>query len=151
MAFLIEFVESKQAISTPRRVMINSGHVTSMGDALDVLSRGKSFIEDVVSGREPVKRTTVVNGIKLLSYARRDGRFSLRCPEELVLRARERPKLDKRICMPHFFFNLKVNCLMLLQDYRRCPFSHRIDGFACSRTLKQYHYCLRISSFFLPC
>lgn len=85
MDYLIDFV---QDIGVP--VMINAGHDTSMVDALDVLQKGKSFLEDVISGKESIKKRTDVDGVIVVSYAQKGGRFSLRCPEKLVLDARER-------------------------------------------------------------
>lgn len=90
MLLLIELVESKQAVDSPvLRTRINAGHDTSMGDALDVLSQGLKFVENVVAGREPAKKVTMVDGVKVIFCSREDRRFSLRCPEELVVRARE--------------------------------------------------------------
>ncbi|EJD06343.1 Metallo-hydrolase/oxidoreductase [Fomitiporia mediterranea MF3/22] len=90
MDSLIDFVQNANQCTPREPVKINCGHDTSMADALDVLEEGRSFLADVVAGKEPVKKRTKVDGIKLVSYARADGRFSLRCPEKLVIDARER-------------------------------------------------------------
>ena len=89
MRFLIDFVESREADGiSGSQVMINSGHDTSMGNALDVLIQGKTFIEDVIAERVPIKDATVVDGVKVIHCVRDDERFSLSCPEELILCAR---------------------------------------------------------------
>ncbi|KAL5526949.1 hypothetical protein ACEPAF_8676 [Sanghuangporus sanghuang] len=94
MDYLIDFVTDAECSAVCNPVKINAGHDTSMVNALDVLQEGKAFLADVISGKERVKKRTTVDGVKLVSYARMDGRFSLRCPERLVLDARERlPKL----------------------------------------------------------
>jgi len=70
-------------------VRINSGHSTSMGQALDVLNQARSFLHGVVQGEEPVKnRTSGPDGISIVFYQRQDKRFSLRCPESLIKCAR---------------------------------------------------------------
>ena len=90
MDYLIEFVTNEERSLGRNPVKINAGHDTSMVGALEVLEQGKTFLADVISGKERVKKRTIVDGVTLVSYARKDGRFSLRCPEKLVLDARER-------------------------------------------------------------
>ena len=94
MDALIDFVRRAESVDTSasfgNAVKINAGHDTSMVEALDVLVQAKSFLLDVVSGREKVKDRKVIRGVKTVVYARRDGRFSLRCPESLVEDARKR-------------------------------------------------------------
>ncbi|KAI5118037.1 hypothetical protein M0805_009219 [Coniferiporia weirii] len=93
MDYLIAFV--RDANSGAKAVLINAGHDTSMVDALDVLLEGRAFIMDVLRGAERVKERRTVDGVKLVSYAQADGRFSLRCPEKLVADARERMDIPR--------------------------------------------------------
>lgn len=92
--FLIDFVRrSEKEALTP--VKINSGHCTSMGNALEVLVSAKTFLQDVVSGKEnPILRDKEPYGFWVVYYQREDGRFSLRCPEKLVLEARKKMKFN---------------------------------------------------------
>ncbi|TDL25509.1 Metallo-hydrolase/oxidoreductase [Rickenella mellea] len=71
-------------------VKINSGHDTSMGDALNVLTASRSFINDVIGGKEKVKKKQEIQGVTIVYYERNDRRFSLRCPESLVEDARQK-------------------------------------------------------------
>ncbi len=91
MDFLIHFVRERNEenfrFGRPM-ARINAGHATSMADALDVLLQGKKFIHDVVSGKEPLKDRRESGGTKVVQYAQDNGRFSLRCPEILVDKAR---------------------------------------------------------------
>lgn len=93
MDFLISFVRQVEGVDTMvsqnGQVKINAGHDTSMGDALDVLLQARSFLQDVIAGREEVKHRDVIRGIKTVTYARKDGRFSLRTPESLIDDARK--------------------------------------------------------------
>lgn len=97
MDYLISFVRSKEetfklspTLSGRQSVMINSGHCTSMMPALEVLLEAKAFLQDVISGKERVKKRIKVGGIESVFFAREDGRFSLRCPKSLVDDARQR-------------------------------------------------------------
>ncbi|KAJ3744365.1 Metallo-hydrolase/oxidoreductase [Lentinula detonsa] len=80
------------------RILLNAGHVTCLEPALTVLQTAKVFIEDVVGGREPVRRRWVKRGEQTVEYrqSRQDrdtgirnttgetnSRFSLICPERL--------------------------------------------------------------------
>ncbi|KLO08868.1 Metallo-hydrolase/oxidoreductase [Schizopora paradoxa] len=91
MNFLIEFVRERNEQNYKRgrpTARINSGHATSMADALDVLLEGKKFLQDVVAGNEPLKNRTESGGVVQVHYAQENGRFSLRCPEALIEEAR---------------------------------------------------------------
>ncbi|KAF7312314.1 Lactamase-B domain-containing protein [Mycena indigotica] len=70
-------------------VRINSGHKTSCRPAYEVLHSTRNFIKDVVMGKEPVQRREWRRGEENVVYLQEGGRFSLRCPERLVLEARE--------------------------------------------------------------
>ncbi|KAF8825098.1 hypothetical protein HHX47_DHR7000707 [Lentinula edodes] len=83
-----------------KRVLLNAGHVTCLKPALEILQAVKRFMEDVVSGREPVRRRWVKRGEETVEYrqSRQEGteanttpvgasRFSLICPERLILEA----------------------------------------------------------------
>lgn len=89
MDFLIDFVREKSS-GDNQRVLIHAGHDSSNVDALDVLEKGKQFVEEVVKGSVRRKDRRTVDGIVIVSYESSDKRFSLRCPERLVLEARER-------------------------------------------------------------
>jgi glyoxylase-like metal-dependent hydrolase (beta-lactamase superfamily II) len=82
--YLISFVQSQS-----HTVRINSGHRTVLRPALDVLFAAKSFMVDVVSGREKIRRRTIQRGENTVEYRQTGGRFALICPERLVLQARE--------------------------------------------------------------
>ncbi|KAH7873801.1 uncharacterized protein C8R40DRAFT_1149157, partial [Lentinula edodes] len=91
---LIGFVRMKER----ELVLLNAGHVTCLKPALEILQAVKRFMEDVVSGREPVRRRWVKRGEETVEYrqSRQEGteanttpvgasRFSLICPERLIL------------------------------------------------------------------
>ncbi|KAJ3871249.1 Metallo-hydrolase/oxidoreductase [Lentinula edodes] len=94
---LIGFVRMKER---EKRVLLNAGHVTCLKPALENFQAVKRFMEDVVSGREPVRRRWVKRGEETVEYrqSRQEGteanttpvgasRFSLICPERLILEA----------------------------------------------------------------
>jgi glyoxylase-like metal-dependent hydrolase (beta-lactamase superfamily II) len=68
-----------------REVLINAGHRTAKQPALDVLEAGKSFVVDVMKGKEVTWKRLVIRGEENVYYRQESGRFSLRCPERLVL------------------------------------------------------------------
>ncbi|EIN03768.1 Metallo-hydrolase/oxidoreductase [Punctularia strigosozonata HHB-11173 SS5] len=70
---------------------INAGHQTAGEPAMDVLLASKAFMQDVVSGTEPIQRRWQKRGDTFVEYAQKGGRFSLQCPERLVLLARRSP------------------------------------------------------------
>ena len=70
------------------QVKVNCGHSTVDTAALDVLETARSFMMDVIEGREPVKRTMTKRGEEHVEYVQRGGRYSLICPERLVREAR---------------------------------------------------------------
>ena len=82
---LLFFVQSQPNAS---QVKINCGHATAMKPAIDVLEATKSFMKDVVSGKEPLRGRYQRGGVWLVQYRQATGRFSLACPERLVLEAR---------------------------------------------------------------
>ncbi|KAJ6531736.1 Metallo-hydrolase/oxidoreductase [Mycena capillaripes] len=84
--YLIVFVKTENQTG---QVRINCGHRTVCRPALEVLNATKEFMEDVIAGREPVKRREWRRGEKTVSYAQKGGRFALRCPERLVLEAQK--------------------------------------------------------------
>lgn len=84
--YLIAFVEVENQAG---QVWVNSGHRTMCRPALEVLDATKAFMEDVISGREPVRRRVIFRGEENVIYEQRGGRFALRCPERLVLEARK--------------------------------------------------------------
>ncbi|KAF9476687.1 Metallo-hydrolase/oxidoreductase [Pholiota conissans] len=95
MKFLVSFVKEKNELSVhssdsamAREVLINSGHVTALRPALDVLLGAIAFVRDVVDGKEKVKERRWHRGEATVTYEQGDNRFSLRCPERLVLEAR---------------------------------------------------------------
>jgi len=70
-------------------VLINCGHETVCRPALEVLKSAKEFMEDVIGGREPVRERLCRRGEVNVRYVQEGSRFALRCPERLVLEARE--------------------------------------------------------------
>lgn len=82
---LLAFVRSRPNAS---QVKINCGHATAMKPAIDVLEATKKFMNDVVSGKEPLKGRYQRRGDWVVEYKQATGRFSLICPERLVLEAR---------------------------------------------------------------
>ncbi|KAF9223857.1 hypothetical protein BS17DRAFT_781324 [Gyrodon lividus] len=70
-------------------VKINCGHATAMKPAIDVLEATREFMNDVVSGKEPLMRRFQRRGTWVVEYKQTSGRFSLICPERLILEARE--------------------------------------------------------------
>ena len=97
MDYLINFVRQKNAaVQTSQRddgkpsdVLINSGHCTALQPALEVLLAAKTYMEDVVAGRKEVLSRRQNRGEETVTYGEVGDRFSLRCPERLVLDARD--------------------------------------------------------------
>ncbi|KAI0768052.1 beta-lactamase-like protein [Trametes elegans] len=85
--FLTALVQASRKAAS---VMINCGHKTAMEPALEVLRRAKNFVRDVIEGREEVRRRLRKRGEVHVEYVQEGGRYSLICPERLVLEARER-------------------------------------------------------------
>jgi len=69
-------------------VMINCGHATTLRPALEVLGTCRKFMENVVAGKEGVKGRYLRRGSWYLKFEEDNGRFSLICPEKLVLDAK---------------------------------------------------------------
>ncbi|KAJ6505955.1 beta-lactamase-like protein [Mycena vulgaris] len=90
--YLILFVKTENGTGQGQ-VRINSGHRTVCRPALEVLVATKEFMQDVISGREPVIKRLTVRGEENVVYAQSGGRFVLRCPERLVLAARKISKV----------------------------------------------------------
>ncbi|KAF8962761.1 hypothetical protein BDZ97DRAFT_1662596 [Flammula alnicola] len=95
MEFLVSFVKEKNELvassrdgALPSEVLINSGHVTALRPALNVLLAAIAFMKDVVEGREKVEERQWRRGEAFVTYEQAGNRFSLRCPERLVLEAR---------------------------------------------------------------
>lgn len=98
--FLISFVKERNTARShsttsiadgqhPNEVLINAGHCTAMRPAMEVLSSARAFMYDVVTGKEKVKGRGLNRGHPTVTYAQEGGRFSLRCPERLILEARD--------------------------------------------------------------
>jgi glyoxylase-like metal-dependent hydrolase (beta-lactamase superfamily II) len=85
MEFLISFVQSIQ----DGEVLLNAGHCTVKKPALDMLQSARKFILDVVEGKEVVKNRTIKRGEETVEYRQMGERFSLICPERLILEARQ--------------------------------------------------------------
>lgn len=82
---LIELVKTQP---DSENVMINCGHATALRPALEVLRTCRKFMENVVSGEEPLKRRYLRRGTWCVEFKEDKGRFSLICPERLVLEAK---------------------------------------------------------------
>ncbi|KAJ7707768.1 hypothetical protein B0H17DRAFT_1033917 [Mycena rosella] len=89
--YLILFVKTQEEQGSNKTgpVLINSGHRTVSQPALGVLVAAKEFMQDVISGIEPVRERRTVRGDETVVYAQKGGRFALRCPERLVLAAQK--------------------------------------------------------------
>jgi len=85
--YLIVFVKTEN--QSGQEVQINCGHRTVCRPALEVLNATKEFMEDVIGGREPVRGRGCHRGEENVAYVQKGGRFALRCPERLVLEARQ--------------------------------------------------------------
>ena len=85
---LVETMDSKA--SDGRKVQMNSGHRTVLRPALEILQAAKAFMEDVVNGKEEVKERWQNRGEETVGYKQSGGRFSLRCPEKLILEMRSK-------------------------------------------------------------
>ncbi|CCM04308.1 uncharacterized protein FIBRA_06479 [Fibroporia radiculosa] len=83
---LIAFVMQSKS---PQTALINSGHRTAVRPALEVLQTAKSFMMDVLLGKEGPRNRTRRRGEVYVEYAQDGGRYSLRCPERLVKEARD--------------------------------------------------------------
>ncbi|KAH7911088.1 Metallo-hydrolase oxidoreductase [Hygrophoropsis aurantiaca] len=88
MDWLIAFVKSQ---SFANDVKINCGHATAMGPALEVLQATRTFMADVISGKVELWDRYDRRGYWTVEYRQEGGRFSLICPERLVLEARKAP------------------------------------------------------------
>lgn len=94
--YLMTFVAERNKMTEERHgsraqeVLINAGHRTAAQPAIEVLSSSKAFMDDVIGGREPVKGRMKVRGQDNIVYEQEGGRFSLRCPEQLIKEARRR-------------------------------------------------------------
>jgi glyoxylase-like metal-dependent hydrolase (beta-lactamase superfamily II) len=82
---LIELVKTQP---DSENVLINCGHATALRPALEVLRTCRKFMENVVSGEEPLKRRYLRRGTWCVEFKEDKGRFSLICPERLVLEAK---------------------------------------------------------------
>lgn len=87
--FLIWLVEAMNSeASDGRKVQMNSGHHTVLQPAFEILLAARAFMEDVVTGKERVKERRQNRGEETVVYEQSGGRFSLRCPERLILEMR---------------------------------------------------------------
>ncbi|KAI0090169.1 Metallo-hydrolase/oxidoreductase [Irpex rosettiformis] len=72
-----------------KEVKVSCGHVTAARPAREVITGAKTFIVDVLEGREPVRRRSEKRGEAFVEYVQDDHRFSLGCPERLVQEAQQ--------------------------------------------------------------
>jgi glyoxylase-like metal-dependent hydrolase (beta-lactamase superfamily II) len=68
---------------------ISCGHTTAGKPAREVITGAKSFMMDVLEGREPVRRQYEKRGEVFVEYVQDSHRFSLACPERLVREAQQ--------------------------------------------------------------
>lgn len=66
---------------------VSCGHVTAGKPAQNVISGAKSFMLDVLRGKEKVKQRDEKRGEAFVQYIQEGHRFSLACPERLVQEA----------------------------------------------------------------
>jgi glyoxylase-like metal-dependent hydrolase (beta-lactamase superfamily II) len=91
MDFLIWLVEAMNSkASDGRKVQMNSGHRTVLQPALEILLAAKTFMKDVVNGKERVRERRQRQGEEIVMYKQSGGRFSLGCPEKLILEMRSK-------------------------------------------------------------
>lgn len=91
MDFLTWLVEAMNSIASDgHKVQMNSGHRTVLQPALEILQVAKAFMKDVVDGKETVKKRRQNRGEEIVMYEQSGGRFSLRCPERLILEMRSK-------------------------------------------------------------
>ena len=91
MDYLIGVVEAMNSkASDGRKVQMNSGHHTVLQPALEILLAAEAFMKDVVNGKERVKERRQNQGEETVVYEQSGGRFSLRCPERLILEMRNK-------------------------------------------------------------
>jgi glyoxylase-like metal-dependent hydrolase (beta-lactamase superfamily II) len=76
------------------------GHVTYGRPARDVLETSKQFINDVILGKEIVRKKFEKRGEVTVQYVQDGLRYSLVCPERLVLEARELANSTGSIVLP---------------------------------------------------
>jgi hypothetical protein len=81
-------IELVKAYLDAENMMINCGHATALRPALEVLRTCRRFMENIVSGKEAVKRRYVSLGAWWLRAMVGSFNFSLICPEKLVLDAK---------------------------------------------------------------
>jgi len=86
MSGLIAFAELH---STKRPAQISCGHATAGGNAVEVLRATRDFMKDIIEEKEEMKRRFLKRGFWHVEYRQQGGRFSLICPERLVLEARK--------------------------------------------------------------
>ncbi|KAI0701202.1 Metallo-hydrolase/oxidoreductase [Cytidiella melzeri] len=72
-----------------KEVKVCCGHVTAGQPALKVISGAKSFMINVLEGREPVRRRSEKRGETFVEYIQDNQWFSLACPERLVREAQQ--------------------------------------------------------------
>ncbi|KAL6299859.1 Metallo-hydrolase/oxidoreductase [Sparassis latifolia] len=94
LASLSELIDRVCAESSPQDVRICCGHETAGRPALDVLRTAEAFVRDVLDGRELVRSREERWGVWVVEYMQEGGRYSLVCPERLVLEAREKIGLN---------------------------------------------------------
>ncbi|KAJ7227134.1 Metallo-hydrolase/oxidoreductase [Mycena pura] len=70
-------------------VRINCGHRTACRPAFEVLEATKKFMQDVIAGKEPIRKRVCRRGAENVLYVQEGGRFALLCPERLVLEAQK--------------------------------------------------------------
>lgn len=89
---IIEWIRSVNVLIElvgPEEAKICCGHVTAGRPAQEVLLSVQAFMEDVISGKEAVRKRFEKRGEISVEYAQEGMRFSLVCPERLVSEARE--------------------------------------------------------------
>lgn len=76
-------------VGKEKPAIICSGHVTAGRPARDVLMSAEAFMKDVISGKERVKRRFEKREETWVQYIKEGMRYSVACPERLVLEAQE--------------------------------------------------------------
>jgi len=91
---LLGFVrEQVLSMIIPHPVLLNCGHVTSRGDALEILQTIHDYVESILHGKIPISLEFMKRGEKHVVYGTQNvDRFVIVAPDRLFCEARQ--KLD---------------------------------------------------------
>jgi len=89
---LLGFVrEQVLSMIIPHPVLLNCGHVTSRGDALEILQSIHDFMVSILCGQIPASDAIIRRGEKHMIYGKQNlDRFVIVAPERLVEEAKQK-------------------------------------------------------------